>query len=113
MDSGLGSHPADGSRMTPPPDARPPATDSSGTVPRGDTGATAGALLAAFTDISSDLDTHSVLDRILVSAAGLTGARAAALAVVGSDDAVTEVVVHAADPAAAQRLEEQVRRHGT
>jgi signal transduction histidine kinase len=74
-----------------------------------DAGATARALLAAFTDISSDLDTRSVLHRIVESACELTGARRAALAVMGRDDSVSDVVVHAPDAKAADALAALVR----
>jgi signal transduction histidine kinase len=58
--------------MSPPPEVGP------------DLPANARALLDAVVAISSDLDLHSVLDRIVASACRLTGARYGALGVLGS-----------------------------
>ena len=52
--------------------------------PRPDLPADARALLDAVVAMSSDLDLHSVLDRIVVSACQMTGARYGALGVLGS-----------------------------
>ena len=52
--------------------------------PRPDLPADARALLDAVVAMSSDLDLHSVLDRIVVSACRMTGARYGALGVLGS-----------------------------
>ncbi len=50
------------------------------------------ALLEAVTAISSDLDLHSVLERIVTAATELTGARYGALGVIGNDDLLVEFV---------------------
>lgn len=56
------------------------------------------ALLDAVTAISSDLDLHSVLERIIGSAAELTGARYGALGVIGGeDDALVEFITTGMD----------------
>lgn len=56
------------------------------------------ALLGAFTAISSDLDLHSVLSRIIVSATDLTGARYGALGVIGGhDDRLVEFITTGLD----------------
>lgn len=56
------------------------------------------ALLGAFTAISSDLDLHSVLSRIIVSATELTGARYGALGVIGGhDDRLVEFITTGLD----------------
>jgi signal transduction histidine kinase len=49
-------------------------------------------LLDAVMALSSDLDLHSVLSRIVESAAGLTGARFGALGVIGRDDTLSDFV---------------------
>jgi signal transduction histidine kinase len=56
-------------------------------------------LLHAFIAISSDLDTGSVLGRIVVSACELTGARHGALGIVGHDGHLTELIPHGMDDA--------------
>jgi signal transduction histidine kinase len=50
------------------------------------------ALLNAFIDISSDLDMHSVLDRIVASACELTGARYGALGVIGNNGELSDFI---------------------
>jgi signal transduction histidine kinase len=55
---------------------------------------TARALLQAFVSISSDLDTHSVLSRIVTSACELTGAGHGALGVLDHDGGLADVVTH-------------------
>ena len=55
------------------------------------------ALLDAVVAISSDLDLHSVLDRIVVSACQLTGARYGALGVIGADGNLDDFVTHGID----------------
>jgi signal transduction histidine kinase len=50
------------------------------------------ALLNAFIDISSDLDLHSVLDRIVSSACELTDAQYGALGVIGNDGDISDFV---------------------
>jgi signal transduction histidine kinase len=52
------------------------------------------ALLDAVVAISSDLDLHSVLSRIVVSACELTGARYGALGVIGADGNLLDFVTH-------------------
>lgn len=56
------------------------------------------ALLDAVVAISSDLDLTSVLQRIVLSACELTGARFGALGVIGSDDNLVEFITHGVDP---------------
>jgi signal transduction histidine kinase len=60
--------------------------------------ADAHALLDAVVAISSDLDLHSVLDRIVVSACRLTGARYGALGVLGSSGDLTDFVTSGLTP---------------
>jgi signal transduction histidine kinase len=57
------------------------------------------ALLHAFAAISSDVDTRSVLARIVLSACELTGARHGAIGIVGHDGHLTEIVPHGMDEA--------------
>ena len=59
--------------------------------------APAQALLDAVVAISSDLDLHSVLSRIVVSACELTGARYGALGVIGADGNLVDFVTHGID----------------
>ena len=54
--------------------------------------ADARALLDAVVAISSDLDLHSVLDRIVVSACRMTGARYGALGVLGNGGDLVDFV---------------------
>jgi signal transduction histidine kinase len=56
------------------------------------------SLLNAFIDISSDLDLHSVLDRIVASACELTNARYGALGVVGERGGLSEFVTRGIPP---------------
>jgi signal transduction histidine kinase len=62
-------------------------------LPRG-----AQALLAAVMAISSDLDMHNVLDRIVVSSLELTGARYGALGVIGTDGHLSDFIAHGIHP---------------
>jgi signal transduction histidine kinase len=55
------------------------------------------ALLDAVVAIASDLDLHSVLTRIVVSACELTGARYGALGVIGADGNLDDFVTHGID----------------
>jgi len=55
------------------------------------------ALLDAVVAMSSDLDLHSVLSRIVVSACELTGARYGALGVIGADGNLDDFVTHGID----------------
>ena len=52
------------------------------------------ALLHAVVAISSDLDLHSVLNRIVVSACEITGARYGALGVIGHGGTLVDFVTH-------------------
>jgi signal transduction histidine kinase len=56
------------------------------------------ALLDAVIAISTDLDLHRVLTRIVESATELTGARYGALGVLGREDGLQNFVVHGIDP---------------
>lgn len=68
-------------------------------APRSDElGGTVGALLEAFISISSDLDTDTVLSRIVASACELTGAKYGAMGVLGYDGRLADVVTHGVDP---------------
>ena len=62
-----------------------------------DLSAPAQALLDAVLAISSDLDLHSVLLRIVVSACELTGAKYGALGVIGADGNLDDFVTHGID----------------
>ena len=62
-----------------------------------DLSAPAQALLDAVVAISSDLDLHSVLLRIVVSACELTGAKYGALGVIGADGNLDDFVTHGID----------------
>ena len=55
------------------------------------------ALLEAFVAISSDLDTDSVLGRIVISACELTDAQYGALGVIGSDGRLAGFITHGID----------------
>ena len=63
------------------------------------------ALLEAFVAISSDLDTDTVLRRIVVSACELTDARYGALGVVGSDGQLAAFITEGMDEATRQRID--------
>src|SRR6478735_6088846 len=65
----------------------PPLSDVGPTLP-----ADARSLLDAVVAISSDLDLHSVLDRIVVSACQMTGARYGALGVLGNSGDLVDFV---------------------
>ncbi|MBO0846853.1 MAG: GAF domain-containing protein [Nocardioides sp.] len=62
------------------------------------------ALLDAVTALSSDLDLHGVLTRIVESASALTGARYAALGVLGSGDGLVEFVTTGVSDAERARI---------
>jgi signal transduction histidine kinase len=70
------------------------------------------ALLEAVVAISSDLDLHSVLDRIVVSACQLTGARYGALGVIGSDGNLDDFVTHGIDAELHQQIGDLPRGRG-
>jgi signal transduction histidine kinase len=57
------------------------------------------ALLDAVVGVSTDLDLHSTLERIVVSASRLLGARYAALGVIGPDRKLVEFITHGIGPA--------------
>ena len=67
-------------------------------APAEDLSGPARALLDAVVAISSDLDLHSVLLRIVVSACELTGARYGALGVIGADGNLDDFVTHGIGP---------------
>ena len=62
------------------------------------------ALLEAFATISSDLDTDSVLRRIVVSACELTDARYGALGVIGPDGQLGAFITEGMDDATRERI---------
>jgi signal transduction histidine kinase len=74
--------------------------------------ADARALLDAVMAISSDLDLHSVLDRIVVSACRITGARYGALGVLGNQGELVDFVTSGLSPEEQAAIGELPRGHG-
>jgi signal transduction histidine kinase len=74
--------------------------------------ANARALLDAVVAISSDLDLHSVLKRIVVSACEITGARYGALGVIGHGGGLVDFVTHGISEAAHAAIGNLPRGHG-
>jgi signal transduction histidine kinase len=70
------------------------------------------ALLDAVVAISSDLDLHSVLLRIVVSACELTGAQYGALGVIGADGNLDDFVTHGIDAELHQKIGDLPRGRG-
>ena len=70
------------------------------------------ALLDAVVAISSDLDLHSVLNRIVVSACEITGARYGALGVVGQGGGLVDFVTHGLSEAEHEAIGDLPRGHG-
>lgn len=70
------------------------------------------ALLDAVIAISSDLDQRSVLTRIVEAACELTGARYAALGVIGSDGSLVEFVTTGMDDQQRELIGDLPRGHG-
>ncbi|MGY2876995.1 signal transduction histidine kinase [Marmoricola sp. URHA0025 HA25] len=70
------------------------------------------ALLDAVVAISSDLDLHSVLYRIVVSACQLTGARYGALGVIGADGNLDDFVTHGIDAELHKKIGDLPRGRG-
>ena len=70
------------------------------------------ALLDAVVAISSDLDLHSVLDRIVISACQLTGARYGALGVIGADGNLDDFITHGIDAALHEEIGDLPRGRG-
>ena len=70
------------------------------------------ALLEAVTAISSDLDLHSVLERIVTAATELTGARYGALGVIGNDDLLVEFVTTGLTAQEREQIGELPHGHG-
>src|SRR4051794_1746235 len=68
--------------------------------------ASALALLDAFGTISSDLDTRSVLQRVVASACRLTGAQYGALGVIGHDGGLSDFVTDGMDRATIEAIGE-------
>ncbi|MEQ4303541.1 GAF domain-containing protein [Plantactinospora sp. B6F1] len=62
------------------------------------------ALLTAVVGISTDLDLHSTLDRIVAAACRLADARYAALGVIGPDRLLTNFIVHGIDAETQARI---------
>ncbi|MFY1670820.1 GAF domain-containing protein [Plantactinospora sp. WMMB334] len=62
------------------------------------------ALLTAVVGISTDLDLHSTLDRIVAAACRLVDARYAALGVIGPDRQLNEFITHGIDPETHARI---------
>jgi hypothetical protein len=74
--------------------------------------AEARALLEAVTAIGSDLDLRSVLSRIVESATRLTGARYAALGVIGAHGSLVEFVTTGLDRETHERIGDLPHGHG-
>lgn len=74
--------------------------------------ANARALLDAVVAISSDLDLHSVLKRIVVSACQITGARYGALGVIGHGGGLVDFVTHGIDEQTHEAIGNLPRGHG-
>jgi signal transduction histidine kinase len=72
--------------------------------PVGDLSGSAGALVDAVMAISSDLDLHNVLSRIVEAATRLTEARYGALGVVGPEDYLVEFVTKGIDDETRRRI---------
>lgn len=70
------------------------------------------ALLEAVVAISSDLDLHSVLERIVVSACEITGAAYGALGVVGHGGGLVDFVTHGLTDAQHEAIGDLPRGHG-
>jgi signal transduction histidine kinase len=70
------------------------------------------ALLNAFIDISSDLDLHSVLDRIVASACELTSAQYGALGVIGSTGGLSDFITRGIPPELHAQIGELPRGRG-
>jgi signal transduction histidine kinase len=70
------------------------------------------ALLDAVVAISSDLDLHSVLNRIVVSACQITGARYGALGVIGHGGGLVDFVTHGIDDETHAAIGNLPRGHG-
>jgi signal transduction histidine kinase len=69
-------------------------------------------LLEAVVAIASDLDLHSVLSRIVVSACELTGARYGALGVIGNDGNLDDFVTHGIEPELHRQIGDLPRGRG-
>ncbi len=74
--------------------------------------ANARALLDAVVAISSDLDLHSVLKRIVVSACEITGARYGALGVIGHGGGLVDFVTHGVSDEVHAAIGDLPRGHG-
>ena len=70
------------------------------------------ALLDAVIAMSSDLDMHNVLDRIVVSSCELTGAQYGALGVIGTDGLLSDFIVHGIAPSERAKIGELPRGRG-
>ena len=70
------------------------------------------ALLEAVIAISTDLDLHSVLTRIVTSATELTGAQYGALGVIGSDGDLVDFITTGIDPHVRELIGEPPRGRG-
>jgi signal transduction histidine kinase len=93
-------------------DTRPPAVHALGDEDGLELPANARALLDAVVAISSDLDLHSVLDRIVVSACQITGARYGALGVIGHSGGLVDFVTHGIDDELHAKIGNLPRGHG-
>ncbi len=92
-----GDEPRAGDAVVPGPPPQPGPRDDASAAPEGLSGSSR-ALLDAVIAISSELNLHRVLTRITEAASELTGARYAALGVIGTDGALVDFVHHGMDP---------------
>ena len=69
-------------------------------------------MLDAVIAMSSDLDMHNVLDRIVVSSCELTGAQYGALGVIGTDGLLSDFIVHGIAPDQRAKIGELPRGRG-
>jgi len=82
----------------------PPAEESRSEALDPEFAGTVSSLLDAIVSLSSDLDTRSVLSRIVTGACSLTGARYGALGVIGHDGLLADLVTHGLDEAEVDRI---------
>src|SRR5512145_3119204 len=90
-------------------DTRPPAVHPAGDEDGLELPANARALLDAVVAISSDLDRHSVLDRIVVSACQIAGAKYGALGVIGHSGGL---LIDHLEPIRLSRLTDHPKSYG-
>ena len=72
----------------------------------------AGELLDAVVSIGADPDLHSVLERMVLAACRLSGARYGAIGVIGEDRKLVEFVTHGLTPEEIERIGPLPEGHG-